>query len=249
VWGRSERTHLLRQSAQDYQYGNAKADRGYMEENIENMINTEMKVQEITQEDYDELIKPYQEALAILNVRLNALRDEYKSQSRNYPIHSIQQRIKAKKSIARKLQIRGLSVTAEEARESLTDIAGIRVICYFEQDIYEVVNAVKKQADYIIVKETDYIKKPKDNGYKSYHVVLGVPIYRADKLEYYPVEIQIRTLSMDLWASMEHRICYKADEDRKVSEDVRDMLKIYAQGLEEMEQDMYKCVSVKKPDA
>ncbi len=219
-----------------------------MEENIENVINTYAKVTDITQEDYDELITPYQEALAILNVRLNALRDEYKSQSRNYPIHSIQQRIKAKNSIARKLQIRGLGVTADEARDSLTDIAGIRVICYFEQDIYEVVAAIKKQADYIIVKETDYVKSPKENGYKSYHVVLGVPIYRSDKLEYYPVEVQIRTLSMDLWASMEHRICYKADEDKKVSDEVRNMLKLYAKGLEEMEQDMYKCVGGKRTE-
>lgn len=219
-----------------------------MEENAEAQYETGLR--EITdgigQEEYDELIRPYQEALAILNVRLTALREEYKSQSRNYPIHSIQQRIKAKKSISKKLQMRGLDVSADSAKDNLTDIAGIRVICYFEQDIYEVVNAIKKQADYIIVKETDYVRKPKENGYKSYHIVLGVPIFRADKMEYYPVEIQIRTLSMDLWASMEHRICYKADTNKAVPEDVRDMLKIYAQGLEEMEQDMYKCVSTGK---
>ena len=206
------------------------------------------KSDEIAQEEYDDLILPYQEALAILNVRLTALREEYKSQSRNYPIHSIQQRIKTKKSISKKLQMRGLDISADSARENLTDIAGIRVICYFEQDIYEVVSSVKKQADYISVKETDFVKSPKDNGYKSYHVVLGVPIYRNEKMEYYPVEIQIRTLSMDLWASMEHRICYKADSNKAVPDDVRNMLKIYAQGLEEMEQDMYKCVNHSQED-
>ena len=206
------------------------------------------KSDEIAQEEYDDLILPYQEALAILNVRLTALREEYKSQSRNYPIHSIQQRIKTKKSISKKLQMRGLDISADSARENLTDIAGIRVICYFEQDIYEVVSSVKKQADYITVKETDYVKSPKDIGYKSYHVVLGVPIYRNEKMEYYPVEIQIRTLSMDLWASMEHRICYKADSNKAVPDDVRNMLKIYAQGLEEMEQDMYKCVNHSQED-
>ena len=211
-----------------------------------NVSNGTDKSDEIVQEEYDDLILPYQEALAILNVRLTALREEYKSQSRNYPIHSIQQRIKTKQSISKKLQLKGFEVSAESARENLTDIAGIRVICYFEQDIYEVVTSIKKQADYIIVKETDYVKKPKENGYKSYHVVLGVPIYRNEKMEYYPVEIQIRTLSMDLWASMEHRICYKVDSDKTVPDDVRNMLKIYAQGLEEMEQDMYKCVQQSK---
>lgn len=191
-----------------------------------------------SQEEYDELIKPYTEALTIIKLRLNSLNEEYRSRSIDYPIHNIQNRIKSKKSIIKKLTARSHSVSIESAKDSLTDIAGIRVICYFEQDIYNVVSAIKKQSDIIVLKESDYVKNPKANGYKSYHIVLGIPIFSLDETEYYPVEIQIRTLTMDLWASMEHRICYKNGHGLEVSDATKNMLLIYAQGLEKMEKDM-----------
>ncbi|MCR5304084.1 MAG: (p)ppGpp synthetase [Lachnospiraceae bacterium] len=193
----------------------------------------------MTQEDYDSLIKPYEEALAFVNLRLNGMDQEYRSLSRNYPIHSMQQRIKSRSSIVRKLENKGRSVSKGSAGDCLTDIAGIRVIVYFEQDIYTVIRDLKKQPDVKVIKETDYVKNPKSNGYKSYHLVLNVPVYRMRETRFYPVEVQIRTLSMDLWASMEHRICYKNWRGDDVPDDVRNMLKLYANGLEKMEQDMY----------
>lgn len=191
-----------------------------------------------SQEEYDELIKPYNEALTVIQLRLNSLNEEYRSRSIDYPIHNIQNRIKSKKSITKKLLSKNCPVTLESAKDSLTDIAGIRVICYFEQDIYNVVSAIKKQSDIIIIKECDYVKHPKKNGYKSYHIVLGIPVFSLDETEYYPVEIQIRTLTMDLWASMEHRICYKNGHGIDVTDATRNMLLVYAQGLEKMEKDM-----------
>ena len=101
------------------------------------------------------------------------------------------------------------------------DIAGARVICYFVNDIYNLVEILKSQTDLIVMKERDYIAGPKPNGYRSYHIILGIPVYCLDGMEYFPVEIQFRTMSMDFWASMEHRINYKKErQDRKISKGI-----------------------------
>lgn len=190
---------------------------------------------EISQEEYDSLIKPYSEALTIIQIRLNSLNTEYRSRSREYPIHNIQQRIKSKSSIVKKLEKKNIPVSAGSARDELTDIAGIRVICYFEDDIYCVVSAIRKQSGILIIRERDYVKNPKPNGYKSYHIVVGVPVYTMDETQYYPVEVQIRTISMDFWASMEHRICYKNGRNREVSDETRETLKSFADELKKIE--------------
>ena len=168
---------------------------------------TETKPVKIPQEEYDQLVEPYREAMTRLEVRINGLNEDYRKKYRDYPIHNVQARIKSRKSIEKKLAHRELPVSAMSAKENLTDIAGIRVICYFIEDIYSILSLVKNQTDLLILKESDYISNPKASGYKSYHMVLGVPVYRIEGMQYYPVEIQFRTLSMDLWASMEHRIC------------------------------------------
>lgn len=149
----------------------------------------------------------------ILQCQKQRIRRKYQ----NYPIHHVQDRIKKKESIEQKLARRGCECDVESARDCLTDISGIRVICYFVRDIYAVVSLLKKQTDIVVIKECDYISHPKPNGYRSYHIVFGVPVYHTDGMEYYPVEIQLRTMSMDLWASMEHRICYKGSRRREFS--------------------------------
>ncbi|MDE6663913.1 MAG: (p)ppGpp synthetase [Lachnospiraceae bacterium] len=197
----------------------------------------------MTQEEYDSLIKPYSEALTIIQIRLNSLNAEYRSRSMQYPIHNIQHRIKSKNSIVKKLEKKELPVSAEIARDALTDIAGIRVICYFEDDIYSVVSAIRKQTGVLMIKERDYVKEPKNNGYRSYHMVLGVPIYTLEETQYFPVEVQIRTISMDLWASMEHRICYKNGTNQNVEEQTREILRNYADELMRIEVGMFnQCV-------
>ena len=120
------------------------------------------------------------------------------------------------------------------AKDYLQDIAGVRVICYFVDDIYNLTELLKSQSDLIVIKERDYIGNPKPNGYRSYHVIVGVPVYCLDGMEYFPVEIQFRTMSMDFWASMEHRICYKQERDNK--EEIQRELLRYAEILKEIEE-------------
>ena len=150
----------------------------------------------MTNEQYYDCIQPYQNACQIMRAKLEVLNGSLYQKSSVSPIHNIQERIKAKKSI-------------ENAKDYLRDIAGIRVICYFIDDIYNLVNALKRQSELIFIREKDYIQNPKPNGYRSYHVIIAVPVYYLDTMEYFPVEIQLRTMTMDLWASMEHRVCYK----------------------------------------
>ena len=154
-----------------------------------------------------------------------------KSDSR--PIHYIQNRIKKKKSLEEKLIRRGKEPTVDNAKDYLQDIAGVRIICYFVDDIYNLAKSLKRQADLIVIREQDYIKAPKPNGYRSYHLIVGVPVYCMDGMEYFPVEVQLRTLSMDFWASMEHRISYK--KERADKEELTTELLGYANQLQEIE--------------
>ena len=149
------------------------------------------------------------------------------------PIHNIQCRIKKKQSIEEKLRRKGKEETVINAKDYLQDIAGVRVICYFVDDIYNLTELLKSQSDLIVIKERDYISSPKPNGYRSYHVIVGVPVYCLDGMEYFPVEIQFRTMSMDFWASMEHRISYK--KERADKEKLKDELREYANMLVEIE--------------
>ena len=164
----------------------------------------------MTNEQYHTLIHPYTDAMNLILTRLEILNHCAADNKDVRPIHGITHRIKEKISMENKLKKKHSNGSVQDARTLLKDIAGIRVICFFERDIYQLAESLKKQTDLILVCEKDYIRHPKPNGYRSYHLVLGVPIYSLDGMEYYPVEIQFRTISMDFWAAMEHRICYKS---------------------------------------
>ena len=187
----------------------------------------------MTREEYYELIKPYTDAMNLILTRLEILdHDTYETEDFK-PIHSITNRIKEKESIENKLKRKGAQESVQDAKSLLKDIAGIRVVCYFEQDIRHLVSSLKKQSDLIIIREKDYITTPKPNGYRSFHMILGVPTYYMDSMEYYPVEIQFRTISMDLWAAMEHRICYKNQPFNEM--EMRSAFRQYSEILEGME--------------
>lgn len=192
----------------------------------------------LSEEIYQDLIRPYNDALNNVRMRLEILNKDYRKRNNNYPIHYIQTRIKKKASLEKKLLKKELPVTAEAAADNIRDIAGIRVICYFEEDIYAIADLLKQQQDLIFIRERDYIKNPKDSGYTSYHVIYGVPVYHVDGMEYFPVEIQIRTMSMDFWASMEHRICYKSEQIKK--EELQKSLIRFSKELKEMERKMHE---------
>lgn len=188
----------------------------------------------MTDEQYYGLIRHYEDAGRVIRTRLEILNDTmYGNEEHCGPIHNIQGRTKTKQSIEEKLGRMGCDATRENARDFLHDIEGLRIICYFVRDIDNLVNRLKKQTDLVVIKEKDYIRNPKPNGYRSYHIVFGVPVYCLDVMEYYPVEIQLRTISMDFWASMEHRICYKKNPERP--EALKEEFLEYSRTLLEME--------------
>lgn len=207
------------------------------------IMSNEIEVQHIPEEVYQDFIRPYNDAMNNIRMRLEILNKDYRKRNNNYPIHYIQTRIKKKNSLEKKLIKKGLAVSAESAADNIRDIAGVRVICYFEEDIYAIAELLRQQQDLIFIRERDYIKNPKDSGYESYHVIYGVPVYHVDGMEYFPVEIQIRTMSMDFWASMEHRICYKNEKARK--EELQKSLVRFSKELKDMERSMHEHLNAK----
>lgn len=187
----------------------------------------------MTNEQYHSLICPYTDAMNLILARLDVLNHQVYEKDEIKPIHSITNRIKEKESIENKLHRKHSNGSVHDAKALLQDIAGVRVICFFEQDIRSLRDALKKQSDLILIKEKDYITTPKPNGYRSYHLIVGVPIYYMDTMEYYPVEIQFRTISMDFWAAMEHRICYKNQPFNEL--EMKSAFRQYSEILEKME--------------
>lgn len=192
----------------------------------------------MNEEQYYDFIQPYEDAMQILLARLDVLNHTLYGECYGKPVHNIQNRIKKKQSMEGKLKKKGKNLTVKDAKNHLLDIAGIRVICYFVDDIYNLTTILKKQTDLVVIRERDYVKNPKENGYRSYHLILGVPVYYLDGMEYFPVEIQLRTISMDFWASMEHRVLYKKQREDK--QELRKELKDYAEMLKKIEESFEK---------
>ena len=151
----------------------------------------------------------YNSALKEIGTKLEILNDEFQQVHRYNPIEHIKSRMKTSESIVKKLKKKGYESTIENMVEHVNDIAGIRVICSFTSDIYRVAEMIGNQNDIKVLSIKDYIKNPKASGYKSYHMLVTVPIFLSDKMVNAKVEIQIRTVAMDFWASLEHKIHYK----------------------------------------
>ena len=192
----------------------------------------------MTDKEYYGLIQPYEDAMKLLLTRLEVLNHSIYKTTTGKPIHNIQYRIKKKDSIEEKLKLHGFAPTVESAKDQLQDIAGIRIICYFVGDVNNLVAMLKKQSDLIFIRERNYIDNSKPNGYRSHHLILGVNVCCLDACEYYPVEIQLRTISMDFWAAMEHRVSYKKQYTNK-EERVVEILR-YSNILEQMEKEFEK---------
>ncbi|MBQ7955225.1 MAG: (p)ppGpp synthetase [Lachnospiraceae bacterium] len=190
----------------------------------------------MTNEQYYELIRPYEDAMQVMLTRLSILNHSIYARDAGKPVHHMQNRIKDKRSMEGKLERIGVTDSVINAKDNLMDIAGVRVICYFQEEIYTLVEALKRQADVIVIKEKDYMKNPKPSGYRSYHIVFGVPVHALDAMEYYPVEVQFRTLSMDFWSSMEHKICYKKERENK--EEISKQLQALSNSLTMIEEEM-----------
>ena len=164
-------------------------------------------------ESWTEVILIYNSALKQISTKLEILNDEFQHVHRYNPIEHIKSRIKSSESIVKKLRRNGLESTIENMVEYVNDIAGIRVICSFSSDIYRIAEMISNQNDIEVLAIKDYIKTPKPSGYRSYHMLITVPVYLSDRIVRAKVEVQIRTVAMDFWASLEHKINYKFEGD------------------------------------
>ena len=159
--------------------------------------------------DIKELMLCYSAAIQEIRTKLSILNKEYEVRYQRNPINNIQSRLKSQVSIMQKLDKKGLLINRENIEENIYDIAGVRVICAYEDDIYRMAEALTKQADIELVRVKDYIKEPKPNGYRSLHLIVKVPVYFEESVKKVYAEIQIRTVAMDFWASLEHQLKYK----------------------------------------
>lgn len=160
-------------------------------------------------DSWEEVNLIYNAALKQVQTKMEILNDEFQRVHRYNPIEHIKARIKSSESIVKKLKRYGYESTIENMITYVNDIAGIRIICSFTSDIYRIADMVANQKDIKVLSIKDYITYPKASGYKSYHMILSVPVYLSDRIEETKVEMQIRTVAMDFWASLEHKINYK----------------------------------------
>jgi putative GTP pyrophosphokinase len=185
----------------------------------------------------------YLSATREIATKLENLNDEFKYAKDHNPIHEIKTRVKSPKSIMDKLVRGGYDLSVKSARENLTDIAGVRVICSYIDDIYLIAELLRSQDDIEVIRISDYIKNPKPNGYRSLHLIVTVPVFLSDSTEYVKVEIQIRTIAMDFWASLEHELSYKFADNK--TEDVNQELKDCADVIANTDRRMQNLYNIK----
>ena len=197
------------------------------------MMNGEQQV-EAALRNYDDVdtwktvIFLYNAALKEINTKLEILNDEFQHVHQYNPIEHIKTRIKESDSIVKKLRRYGYETSIENMVKYVNDIAGVRIICSFTSDIYRLAEMIGNQSDLKVLSIKDYIKNPKESGYKSYHMLVSVPIFLSDSVVDTKVEIQIRTIAMDFWASLEHKIYYKFEGNAPdyISRDLRECAKM-----------------------
>ncbi|MCI1831494.1 MAG: GTP pyrophosphokinase family protein [Bifidobacterium sp.] len=168
--------------------------------------------------EFINLMQVYEGAMYEISTKLEILDGEFQVRFSHDPIHHIERRLKSVNSILDKLDRKELPKNTTSIKDNLFDVAGIRVICNYRDDVYSVSNYLSAQSDIQVLRVKDYIKNPKQNGYRSLHVIYAVPVFLSSGAHYTPVEVQFRTIAMDYWASLEHALRYKSDlpDDRLV---------------------------------
>ncbi len=164
-------------------------------------------------EEFQQLMAYYRCAIMEIETKFNVLNEEFSLQYDRNPINGIKTRLKSPTSIKEKLDKKGIPIEISAIEKELNDIAGIRVICSFPDDVYMLSEALLKQDDITLIEKKDYIKNPKPNGYRSLHLIVSVPIFLAHEKRNMKVEIQLRTIAQDFWASLEHQLRYKKDNN------------------------------------
>ena len=200
-----------------------------MNQKIDNILDEQKKFQQ--------LMQPYKAAIKIIKIKLEIIDQNLEFKYGHSPIHNIQYRIKSPKSIINKLERKKLEKNIEGIKK-INDISGLRVICNYINDIHYIAQLLILQEDVVLIKYNNYITYPKKNGYRSLHLIVTVPVYQNDLLINVPVEIQIRTIAMDCWASLEHELVYKAD--KKANEEIKQRLKKCAEMMEKTDLEIQK---------
>ena len=161
---------------------------------------------------FRELMSYYRCALMEVETKFRVLNEELSLEGEANPIDAIESRLKSPESIIEKVDRKGIDFSAEAIEEHIDDIAGIRVICSFESDVYLIAEALLRQTDVQLIERIDYIANPKPSGYRSLHLVIAIPIFLYDEKRIMKVEVQLRTMAMDMWASLEHKLAYKKEQ-------------------------------------
>ena len=190
------------------------------------------------------LMMQYQCAMLEVQTKFEVLNTELSMDSDRTPIESISCRIKKPMSIVEKLKRKGVEVSLSSIEKNLHDVAGIRVVCFFPKDIYRLAEKICSQDDIRLIEKKDYIQNPKPNGYRSLHLILEVPVFFADEKKWMQVEVQFRTIAMDFWASIEHKVKYKKDIDASTS-DIVEKLRGCAESIHSIDlrmQEISECI-------
>ena len=180
----------------------------------------------------------YEYAQKMLETELQVLIKEFERKHGYMPVEHVKFRIKSEESIQRKLASRGYEYTTENIEKHISDVVGFRIVVSFLSDVYDIVSMISHSTNLLIKKRKDYIKEPKDTGYSSYHLIVLVPIYLEGYVEYVTAEIQVRTVAMDFWASLDHKIRYKFHEE--IPLDVQEAMLSYAEDIQELDRKMYE---------
>ena len=197
----------------------------------------EAKVERQTEaRPFNDLMMQYSSAIMEVETKLRILNEEFSLKYNRNPFESIKSRLKSPESIYEKLMRKGVPVTVENIREKLSDVAGVRVICSFPDDIYRLAELLIGQDDIILLKRKDYIRNPKSNGYRSLHIIIEIPVFLSSEKIYRKVEVQFRTIAMDFWASLEHKLKYKKDVQN--AEEIVRKLKACADSIEILDYQM-----------
>ena len=186
---------------------------------------------------FQQAMMRYTCAIREVKTKLEVLNDELSVKNQRNPIEMIKSRVKKPVSIVEKLQRRGFEVSLDSMEKNLDDVAGIRIICSFVDDIYEVADMLVRQDDVTVIMVKDYIKNPKPNGYRSYHMIIEIPVFFSDSKKPIRVEVQIRTIAMDFWASLDHQLKYKKsfiDDNGEISEELRKCANVIAETDQKM---------------
>lgn len=178
--------------------------------------------------DFERIMLIYKSAIKVLKTKFDILNEEFDNFCEYNPIDHITERIKSPDSIIEKMSRKELELTYQNLVEQINDIAGMRIICSFKDDIFKIVDIIENFQDIEIIERKDYVTNPKPSGYSSYHMVVKVPVNFTDKTIYVKVELQIRTVAMDFWASLEHKLKYKKNISKKASKELVNAAKTIA---------------------